>query len=298
MPLVVSIVMEMIVAGAILLLTIIPINSPIQSPKEIASPVPLTPSKTVSNTPDPSPTDKPSPTPKPKEEKIHEVKAGESMQSIAEEYYGSTVYWTTLWNDNQYIEDPRAIRAGMKLKIRDNKPEKAEELNSKLAKNFEAETSPTPTPTPASTQTPQPTGQVAGASTTVTPTPTPQAQERTQLPPGSFEQVYKDAGAKYGVPWEILYGLHHMETGGRDGAISSGYGTGAQGPLQFMPGTWATYGADGNGDGVNDINNAVDAIHGAANYLSKHGGVERGLKSYGGDSNLVYQYARSRGWSQ
>ena len=89
-----------------------------------------------------------------------------------------------------------------------------------------------------------------------------------------------------------------METGGRDGAISSGYGTGAQGPLQFMPGTWATYGVDGNGDGVSDINNAADAIHGAANYIAAHGGVEQGLRSYGGDSNLVLNYARSRGYSQ
>lgn len=117
-------------------------------------------------------------------------------------------------------------------------------------------------------------------------------------PAGSFDQVYKDAGSKYGIPWEILYGLHFMETGLRDGAITSGYGTGAQGPLQFMPSTWAIYGADGNGDGVNDINNATDAIYGAANYLVKHGGVEQGLKSYGGDIQKTLNAARSRGYSE
>ena len=116
--------------------------------------------------------------------------------------------------------------------------------------------------------------------------------------PGSFDEAYKQAGARYGIPWEILYGLHYMETGLRDGAISSGYGTGAQGPLQFMPGTWASYGVDGNGDGSADINNAVDAIFGAANFLTAHGGVEQGLRSYGGDTQTALNAARSRGYSQ
>ena len=33
----------------------------------------------------------------------------------------------------------------------------------------------------------------------------------------------------------------------------------AVGPMQFIPGTWAGYGADGNGDGVRDPNNIDDA---------------------------------------
>jgi len=66
--------------------------------------------------------------------------------------------------------------------------------------------------------------------------------------------------------------------------------------LQFLPGTWASYGVDGNGDGTADINSAVDAIHGAANYLATHGGVEQGLKSYGNVIDKVYSAARSRGW--
>ena len=118
----------------------------------------------------------------------------------------------------------------------------------------------------------------------------------TNGPASGFDAVYQEAGAKYGVPWQILYGLHITETGGRDGAISSGHGP--QGPMQFMPGTWNAYGVDGNGDGVADINNAVDAIHGAANYLAKHGSLDSGLRSYGGNTPRTLILARERGFTQ
>ncbi len=268
--------MEIIVAGAILLLTVIPpgsIKKPQAASQIIASKI--TPTTSSNITPTPTPTEKPlAPT-------THTVEPGDTMDSIAIKYYGSSKYWTSLWNDNDFIKDPKIINSGMTLKIRNEKPTETEELKKELAALYEEINAPTPTPTS------EPEAAVAGASTQI-----------PQVAPSNLDEVYRQAGSKYGVPWEILYGLHHMETGGRDGAISSGYGTGAQGPLQFMPGTWAAYGADGNGDGVNDINNAVDAIHGAANYLATHGGVEQGLKSYGGNSDLVYSYARSRGWSQ
>ncbi|MGI8702656.1 MAG: lytic transglycosylase domain-containing protein, partial [Nocardioidaceae bacterium] len=46
----------------------------------------------------------------------------------------------------------------------------------------------------------------------------------------------------------------------------------AVGPMQFIPGTWAGYGADGNGDGVRDPNNIKDAALAAAGYLCAGGG--------------------------
>ncbi|GAB2915995.1 hypothetical protein GCM10027047_12250 [Rhodococcus aerolatus] len=45
----------------------------------------------------------------------------------------------------------------------------------------------------------------------------------------------------------------------------------AVGPMQFIPGTWAVYGADGNGDGVVDPNNVYDASLGAGRYLCSGG---------------------------
>jgi membrane-bound lytic murein transglycosylase B len=48
--------------------------------------------------------------------------------------------------------------------------------------------------------------------------------------------------------------------------------THALGPMQFIPQTWAGYGADANGDGVADIFNVNDAALGAARYLCAAGG--------------------------
>lgn len=270
----------MIVAGAIILLTIFPSSSQEKIQKSM-SPVP-------SPTPRSAPiiNIKSSPTPtvttNSHNSKTHIVESGETLDSIAKDYYGASKFWTSIWNDNQELENPRIIHAGLELKIRDTKPTRVEDLNEKLQLIYDELINPSPTPSPTSG--PAITGEIKGVST---------SQE-----PSNFDDAYHQAGARFGVPWEILYGIHHMETGGRDGAITSGYGTGAQGPLQFMPGTWVAYGIDGNGDGTADINNAIDAIFGAANFLSAHGGIEPGLKSYGGNSDLVYSYARSRGWNK
>lgn len=46
----------------------------------------------------------------------------------------------------------------------------------------------------------------------------------------------------------------------------------AIGPLQFIPGTWAKWGADADGDGVADPNDLDDAALAAAQYLCSVGG--------------------------
>ncbi|WP_203591210.1 lytic transglycosylase domain-containing protein [Streptomyces sp. SID13031] len=45
----------------------------------------------------------------------------------------------------------------------------------------------------------------------------------------------------------------------------------AVGPMQFIPGTWAAFGADGNGDGVKDPHNVYDATRAAGDYLCSGG---------------------------
>lgn len=45
----------------------------------------------------------------------------------------------------------------------------------------------------------------------------------------------------------------------------------AQGPFQFIPGTWTSLGVDGDGDGVKDVNNLTDAAFAAANYAKSDG---------------------------
>jgi membrane-bound lytic murein transglycosylase B len=45
----------------------------------------------------------------------------------------------------------------------------------------------------------------------------------------------------------------------------------AVGPMQFIPGTWTSFGADGNGDGVKDPHNVFDAARAAGDYLCAGG---------------------------
>jgi len=47
----------------------------------------------------------------------------------------------------------------------------------------------------------------------------------------------------------------------------------AVGPMQFIPSTWAKWGADGNGDGIADPNQIDDAALGTARYLCASGNV-------------------------
>jgi hypothetical protein len=212
--------------------------------------------------------------------KKYTVETGDTLDSISKKFYGSGKYWTTLWNDNDWIDNPTQIHKSWELKISNIKPEKVEDLAPILNKKYE-ELNPSPTITPV------PTIEISSSS-----------NSNLSAKPSSFDDIYKQAGTRFGVPWEILYGIHLTETGLRDGAIISGYGGGAQGPMQFLLQTFNSYAIDGNGDGVPDINNAVDAIFTAANYLAAHGGIEQGLKSYGGDMAGILSAARSRGYAQ
>jgi Transglycosylase SLT domain len=73
----------------------------------------------------------------------------------------------------------------------------------------------------------------------------------------------------------ILAAIHRVESDfGRSSApgVSSGENyAGAGGPMQFLASTWRRHGVDGDGDGDRDRYEAVDAIHGAANYLGASG---------------------------
>ncbi len=67
----------------------------------------------------------------------------------------------------------------------------------------------------------------------------------------------------------MLAGINEIETAfGTNLNVSS---AGAEGWMQLMPATWATYGVDANGDGVRDPYNPEDAIFAAARYLSAAG---------------------------
>jgi hypothetical protein len=83
--------------------------------------------------------------------------------------------------------------------------------------------------------------------------------------PDAVGALYVAAATRYALPWTLLAGIGMEETnhGQNDAASSSG----AQGLMQFLPSTWASYGIDGDGDGRADIGNDADSVHSAAHYL-------------------------------
>ncbi|MFW3173124.1 lytic transglycosylase domain-containing protein, partial [Geodermatophilus sp. CPCC 206100] len=64
----------------------------------------------------------------------------------------------------------------------------------------------------------------------------------------------------------------------------------AVGPMQFIPSTWARYGADANGDGRRDPFNVYDAAAAAARYLCAAGGD---LSSLAAQARAVFAYNHS-----
>ena len=106
-----------------------------------------------------------------------------------------------------------------------------------------------------------------------------------------------------GISWNLLAGIGRIESGHANGGATDARGTAirpiygptldgtlpgnevviqsasagrvgyarAMGPMQFLPGTWAHYASDGDGDGVADPQNLYDATLAAARYLCSGG---------------------------
>ncbi|MGI8605891.1 MAG: lytic murein transglycosylase, partial [Gaiellaceae bacterium] len=91
----------------------------------------------------------------------------------------------------------------------------------------------------------------------------------------SYQQLlalWQQAGAAYGVPWQVLGAINKVESNfGRNMGPSS---AGAVGWMQFMPPTWDRWGMDANGDGLANPWNPEDAVYAAARYLAAAGAHE------------------------
>lgn len=85
-------------------------------------------------------------------------------------------------------------------------------------------------------------------------------------PAAELLAYYKAAEAEFQVPWQYLAAIHLVET--RMGRIRGTSSAGAQGPMQFIPSTWAAF-------GKGDINSNRDAILSAARYLVHNGAPTR-----------------------
>jgi soluble lytic murein transglycosylase-like protein len=86
---------------------------------------------------------------------------------------------------------------------------------------------------------------------------------RAPLPADTLLADFRAAQARFGVPWQVLAAVNLVES--RFGRVVSNSSAGAQGPMQFIPATWAAYGLGG------DVHDPHDAIMGAANYLHASG---------------------------
>ncbi|KAA1428860.1 lytic murein transglycosylase [Nocardioides antri] len=109
---------------------------------------------------------------------------------------------------------------------------------------------------------------------------------RDPEPTAELLRYYREGERTHGVAWELLAAINLVETGfGKIDGIST---AGAQGPMQFIPSTWAAY-------GEGDINDPHDAILGAANYLAANGG-DTGTTSGPGVENALYRYNNHQGY--
>lgn len=125
--------------------------------------------------------------------------------------------------------------------------------------------------------------------------------------PAQFIPIYKEAGAKYHVPWNLLAAHHRVETVFSTIKIMTSP-VGAIGHMQFMKKTWlgwswkggtrlgdasipdsvltspaaikkyGGYGVDADGDGRADPMNLKDAIFAAAKYLAANGAASGNIR--------------------
>ena len=98
-------------------------------------------------------------------------------------------------------------------------------------------------------------------------------------PAGQLQGFYREAQRRFGVSWRVLAAVNLVESA--FGRMRNHSSAGAQGPMQFIPATWAAYGMGGH------IRDPHDAILGAANYLHANGAP-------GDYAGALYHYNPSR----
>lgn len=136
--------------------------------------------------------------------RVYVVQAGDSLWSIAQQFYGNPHMWPNIYHTNQsQISDPNLIYPGQKLTI-------------------------------PQTGTTSGTSASAGATTTNTSAAPAQASS-----PSSAAGYIQQAAQGTGLSESVVAAQVQVESSYDSGAISP---AGAEGPYQFLPSTWATLG--------------------------------------------------------
>ncbi len=103
----------------------------------------------------------------------------------------------------------------------------------------------------------------------------PRVRVADAAPASELRAHYAEAEKRFGIHWTVLASINFVESA--FGRVRSASESGARGPMQFMPATWAAYGAGG------DIEDPRDAIHAAARYLKASGAprkLDKALYAY------------------
>ena len=141
------------------------------------------------------------------------------------------------------------------------------------------------------------------------------------------EQAMAATAPGCGLSWNLLAGIGRIESGHANGGATDARGTAispiygptldgslsgnevivqtvqagrpvfarAMGPMQFLPGTWSRYAADGDGDGKADPQNVYDAALAAARYLCS-GGLN--LRNQSQVLTAILRYNNSMAYAQ
>lgn len=100
-------------------------------------------------------------------------------------------------------------------------------------------------------------------------------------PVNDLRTFYNEAFRKYGVDPSYLASINFIES--NFGRVNGPSSAGAEGPMQFLPSTWAGYGGGGN------IMDPHDSILAAARYLA-HNGAPYNMRNAIYHYNLDYDY--------
>lgn len=105
--------------------------------------------------------------------------------------------------------------------------------------------------------------------------------------PTNYMMLYQESAAQYcpGLSWTVLAAIGEIES--NNGQNMGPSSAGAEGPMQFLPSTWAIWGTDGFGDtGAPNIWNPFDAVPSAARMLCASGAAHGGQSLY----NAIFSY--------
>lgn len=126
-------------------------------------------------------------------------------------------------------------------------------------------------------------GVVAGATTGAASAPAQPEPAAVSDIPADYLALYQQAGLAYSVPWQLLAAIGKVESDhGRNPNAYRPNEAGAEGPMQFIPSSWARY-RWASGNPSPDINNPRDAIFAAADYLRVAGApqdIPRAIYAY------------------